>query len=146
MIPLEMKIDVEWQDRVDGATGDPRSCAIVKAIQRLYPAFTHVVVTKFAIKVSDKQDRMRYEWATPASAKDWIVNYDATKDGDPLAFRLRRDEARAKAMTTKQPLSLTRPAADERKARLAAETPEERAAREKRVELKKRNLRKGVSA
>lgn len=143
MIPTQMRVTVTWEDNVDGQAGRPTSCAIAKAINRLYPKLRYVRVTEREIRVTDREKGLRYAWATPLTARQFIKNFDKTKTADgELQFVLRSDEASVQPVTSAQRTEKARAYKQKYQDRVRNETNREatlrkRAAR-KRIEVERR--------
>ena len=91
----QLKVQVTWEDTVDGRAGTPTSCAIAKAINRTYPRLKYVRVTRTDISLTDKDEGIRYRWATPLSAREFIEAFDRGEKPEHLEpFYLRSDEAK----------------------------------------------------
>jgi hypothetical protein len=109
-----VKIEVLWEDLVEGDQGVPGRCAIARAINRMYPHYTNVTVGKNTIRLNDKRKGFKFTWNTPASAVKFIEAFD--KLGAEIEPGLRFDLFEHAAL--KQPLQKSSPGASR-----AAKTP-----------------------
>lgn len=101
-----MKIEVLWEDLVEGAEGVPSRCAIARAINRMYPHYTNVTVGKNTIRLNDKRKGFKFTWNTPPAAVKFIDAFDSGAEVEPgLRFDLFEHAA------LKQPLQKSSPGA-----------------------------------
>jgi hypothetical protein len=101
-----VKIEVLWEDLVEGELGFPSRCAIARAINRMYPHYTNVTVGKNTIRLNDKRKGVKLTWNTPKPAIKFIEAFDSGKSVEPgLRFDLFEHNA------LKQPLRKSTPGA-----------------------------------
>lgn len=126
---VQLKIQVTWEDAVDGERYSVTRCAIARAINRTYPQFKNVRVEGSTISL--RYEGLRYTWNIPRAAQIGLARFDKFYDKATIsnlpAFYLRADEAEIKEVVsnTKEEKAKARIKNQKYLARLKAETSEE---------------------
>jgi len=85
-----MKIEVTEQDIENGRRGDPKCCAIGRALDRA--GVVHFGVMGPAVLIAN-ESRLSTARLLPASVQRWILDFDAGKPVEPFSFELSTHEA-----------------------------------------------------
>ena len=84
-----MKIDVTQEDIDCGKQRSTSCCPVALAIRRTKPRFAPIIVERTCVVIG------RYEYDLPPTAREFIADFDSTKDPDeewpepePFSFEL----------------------------------------------------------